>query len=226
MKRQKDLIYNTEWDYLVILDACRYDTFKQVNWLEGDLEPVWTEGSATDAWHPKTFDRPINASLVTAHPFFSSLNPKKLDFSVYNFRHYVSEGISREVEGRRMNYCPPEHTTDRVLELANASDNDNFIVHYCQPHFPALGEPQLLKDEGDITKDLKNGAVSLDFVKKAYKGNLEYVLKEVERLANNLRGRIIVTSDHGELLGENKMFGHPHTVTCPELRVVPWFTVY
>lgn len=219
MRKQKDLVHNTEWDYLIILDACRYDYFKEVNWLPGELEPVWSEGSATDTWFPNTFDKSINASLVTAHPFFSSVNPKNLDLSVFNSRHYVEKGTSSKKNGVRMGLCPPEHTTDAVLDL----DKDKFMVHYCQPHPPFIGTPEIKFPDTEIYDKVKEGTLSLDFVKEAYRGNLIYVLKEVERLIENVDGKVVITSDHGELLGERGLFGHSFLITCKELRVVPWF---
>jgi len=40
-----------------------------------------------------------------------------------------------------------------------------------------------------------------------------------------LEGEIIVTADHGELLGENGEWGHPIGSEKPALRGVPWLEV-
>jgi len=221
MRKQKDLIYNTEWDYLVILDACRYDIFKQVNWLSGDLEPVWTEGSETTSWFSNTFTEPIDTILISPHPFFSPMNPKKLSFVNFKDTHYVERGTRIRERGVVMGLAPPEYTTDEVLKLKP----DKAIIHYCQPHFPALGEPKLIYGHSKLHQMVKNGEITQDYMKRAYRGNLEYVLREVERLMDNMDGKFIITADHGELFGEHGMYGHPVYYTAPELRVVPWFTV-
>lgn len=51
--------------------------------------------------------------------------------------------------------------------------------------------------------------------KEAYKKNLVSVLKEVQRLVDDLEGKIIVTSDHGEALGEDGIYLHPIGVNIP-----------
>ena len=53
--------------------------------------------------------------------------------------------------------------------------------------------------------------------------NLNQVLYEVSGLIEYLSGRIIITSDHGELLGEDRLYGHGHPLPArKELIEVPW----
>ena len=49
---------------------------------------------------------------------------------------------------------------------------------------------------------VKRGEVSVERVKKAYKGNLEIVMGEVKKLKEKLPGRVILTADNGDLFGE------------------------
>ncbi len=62
-------------------------------------------------------------------------------------------------------------------------------------------------------------------LRQAYRQNLEAVLKETAILIESLRGRIIVTSDHGELLGERLCYAHPQGSSDPLLVTVPWLTI-
>lgn len=62
-------------------------------------------------------------------------------------------------------------------------------------------------------------------LRKAYKDNLERVLSEVETLTDRLPGKIVVTADHGEFLGEEGIYSHPYKVDHPILREVPWLKV-
>jgi hypothetical protein len=48
------------------------------------------------------------------------------------------------------------------------------------------------------------------------------VLEEVEKIIRNSDGRIIVTSDHGNALGEWGFYGHPRHVPISSIRRVPW----
>lgn len=56
-----------------------------------------------------------------------------------------------------------------------------------------------------------------------YEGNLRIVLEEVQKLLENLDGNIIVTADHGDLLGENGIYGHGFEED--KLKEVPWLEI-
>jgi len=62
-------------------------------------------------------------------------------------------------------------------------------------------------------------------LRKAYTINLLIVLEILTYVLENLDGRIVITSDHGEFLGEKNMFRHPCGVEDPILRHVPYFIV-
>ncbi|MFQ5885465.1 MAG: hypothetical protein ACE5IO_10250, partial [Thermoplasmata archaeon] len=44
----------------------------------------------------------------------------------------------------------------------------------------------------------------------------------VMRLVQVLKGRVVITSDHGNLFGEYGLFRHPRGLYLPELTQVPW----
>jgi glucan phosphoethanolaminetransferase (alkaline phosphatase superfamily) len=60
---------------------------------------------------------------------------------------------------------------------------------------------------------------------QAYRANLELVMKEVEKMKNELKGKIVLTSDHGDALGEHGIFVHPPNVRIEELVKVPWVVI-
>ena len=67
-------------------------------------------------------------------------------------------------------------------------------------------------------------------LKKAYEDNLLFILKWVQALLRDLDGKmegnIIVTADHGELLGEDDCYGHIFVDDKkPALITVPWLKV-
>jgi hypothetical protein len=60
----------------------------------------------------------------------------------------------------------------------------------------------------------KRGVKCLDkfyarWLERGYEKNLRIVLECVQELLDYLQGKIVVTADHGELLGENGQFFHP-----------------
>jgi len=71
---------------------------------------------------------------------------------------------------------------------------------------------------------LEQGLVDKSDIKDGYVGNLELALTEVQRLVKQIDCPIVVTADHGELLGEWNKYEHP-PLRHPTLRVVPWFKV-
>lgn len=66
-------------------------------------------------------------------------------------------------------------------------------------------------------------------IRQAYTKSLKLVLKEVYRLLDQLKGKTVITADHGELLNDRmtpiplKRYEHPEGVYSDELINVPWF---
>lgn len=81
-----------------------------------------------------------------------------------------------------------------------------------------LGLPPLSPMDDALRK------VGEDGVKKAYRKNLSRALRCVKKLINSTEGKVVITADHGELLGEGGRFGH-ELQARPELVEVPWFEV-
>lgn len=63
---------------------------------------------------------------------------------------------------------------------------------------------------------------------RAYDENLGLVLEEVSKLFDTLTGCIVVTADHGELLGDRsgplpyRKYGHLQRIHLPKLVLIPW----
>lgn len=65
-----------------------------------------------------------------------------------------------------------------------------------------------------------------DGLRQAYKDNLETVLQEVQTTVDRLPDKkIVITSDHGDLLGENDMYGHAGELNHEILFEVPWLEI-
>lgn len=62
-------------------------------------------------------------------------------------------------------------------------------------------------------------------MRRLYESNLRIVLKHVAELISRLKGRIVITSDHGELLGEHGLFGHIDYSSVPIHTEVPWLEI-
>ena len=61
---------------------------------------------------------------------------------------------------------------------------------------------------------------------KGYCHNLEVVFNEIKNIIKKLPGTVIITSDHGEMLGEKKYYGHGEPIPrMNELIEIPWYTI-
>lgn len=67
-----------------------------------------------------------------------------------------------------------------------------------------------------------------DTLLKAYREDLKYVLSIVSKLSNRLPGKIVISTDHGECLGEGGRYGHGNfnpSLNNRILKTIPWLEV-
>ena len=227
-------VFSEDWDCCIVLDACRYDLMDSVipdyNFLD-DLGSIWSVDSKTHAWLEKTVDRTGVETLeqtayVTGNPFSDYVldgNPfGKLD-EVWRYAWDDDFGT-----------VPPKPITDRVIKIGRSSEFDRLLVHYMQPHVPFLDwekqQPLKMGNFGaeeqaveDTWGRLRAGEVEEDDVWSAYRRNLEIVLNDIEILLNNIDApKTVITSDHGNSMGEWGIYGHPLHMPFEPLRRVPW----
>lgn len=235
---QKHMINSTPWDILVVLDACRYDYFLQEYSQFFDETPlrVWSSGDGTIQWFKRTWTR-RHPGLVyfAANPTLrSGLSPRLPGWNPLDCFDEVVE-LWRTHWNKYTVF--PEVVTDVFTKRGQPIPA---VLHFNQPHYPYLGETKFWIPEElmDKYKDNK-GAYPLarnkwiiennliPDLQKSYRENLRIVLKEVWQLTENLSDlRIIITSDHGEWLGERGLFFHTDgNVNDPILRNVPWLTL-
>jgi chemotaxis signal transduction protein len=63
-----------------------------------------------------------------------------------------------------------------------------------------------------------------DEIWEAYIENLRYVLDSVEILLENIdAGKVVITSDHGNAMGEWGVYEHPLGVPIDSVKNVPWY---
>lgn len=83
-----------------------------------------------------------------------------------------------------------------------------------------------ISPRGELEKLWREIGSNKKIWRELYKDNLKKVLRECSKLIRHLEGRVIVTSDHGECLGENRIYGHHRGyLDIRELREVPWLEV-
>jgi hypothetical protein len=238
-------VMSEDWDTLVMLDACRFDLFRDRNWLDGFLDYRVSLGSTSEEFLERNFAGETfhDTVYVNANPYVPQLN---LDDGRF---HAVIDLLEEWDED--LQTVLPETVADAAIEAHREFPNKRHIVHFMQPHVPFIGEtgrelgmqgwPTELDGSLDgetIWQHLREhppdseAGLDLDTVWTAYRENLDIALDQVERLLDHVDGLTVVTSDHGNLVGERlwpiptkRMYGHPLGVYHPNLVKVPWFRV-
>lgn len=214
-------VVEQEWDYLIVLDACRYDTFEEVNWLDGDLKKARSRGSSSTEWLKENFTEFYDdIAYVSANAFVSPTDHG--DFrSDEHFPEVFPVFMNPRYE--KAGAATPEAVNSKVKQIDNDFPDKRKIIHYIQPHGPFIGDKNLEKGDIGIEKLLQDYDVSE--IRGAYRSNLEYVLEGVERLLPYLEGKIVITADHGQAFGEKGFYAHPPGIHTSELVEVPWFEI-
>lgn len=222
--RDGERVMDREWDNLIVLDACRYDTFSEVNPLDGELEKIQSVGTSTPQWLKRNFtDQYDDVVYISANPYVSKIATDgyfDAEDHFHHVEHVWDTGWSEEG-----NTVPPENLNDAVREMLDDYPDKRFIIHYMQPHEPFLGDTRVNVEGEDWTARRWKQWHHPD-IEQAYRENLELVLAAVDDIVDELDGRTVITSDHGEVLdGKYSLINHPKDVFIPDLQDVPWFVV-
>ncbi|WP_430639061.1 hypothetical protein [Haloferax volcanii] len=230
-------IYERDWDLLIVLDACRLDLFEQVaedyNYIS-EVRSVRSLDTMTPAWMEKNFtpdyrDEMEDTVYICGNPFSRDI----LEPSLFAELNEVWRSVWEEP-----GTVPPEAITDETIRLFRNSSSapDRVIAHYMQPHCPFVSKPELSKGKDvqnfgeqrwkDVWERLRDGEVSKDEVWEGYQDNLELVLSNIEILIENIDvENVVITSDHGNAIGEYGLYGHPRGMPHKCLKEVPWVEI-
>jgi hypothetical protein len=228
-------IFDEEWDSLIILDACRFDMFEQYNTLPGELTPKQSRGSSTVDFLQGNFAGKslLDTVYVTANPQLYR-NRDMLETSLHAIIDIWQEDGWHDELGTVL----PETTTEYAKRAADRYPNKRLIVHFIQPHYPFI-DAETSFDKGQLEdpeippsfwKQMQMNELQIpaDRIWEAYIKNFEDVLPHVRELISALDGRTVVTSDHGNMVGERcfpipiRGWGHPRGIYTPQLVKVPW----
>ncbi|WP_254274268.1 hypothetical protein [Haloarcula marina] len=216
-------IFEADWDNLIILDACRYDTFCEVTDFEG-VESRISRGAATPEFVRGNFAGKDLHDVVyaTTNSWYFRLN-EEIDTEV----HAALYGDQSD---------PPE-LTETALGALDEYPNKRLLIHFIPPHHPFKGPtadrvfPSYEEQSDALFERIQQGELDIDdeTLRQAYVENLEWVLPEVHRLLDELDGKTVVTADHGELLGDRTApvpiadYGHHVGLYDEHLVRVPWY---
>jgi len=229
-------VTDEDWDNLIILDACRYDLAKSI--LGDIVDYRYSLGSSTDEFLIKNFanSKFYDIVYVTANPFVDKLVKK-------SFYRVIS--VWKLEWDEKINTVHPKAVFKYALLAEKKYPDKRLIIHFIQPHIPFIKDPELTNydfykrfkeiEKRNIISSIKTpwtearrGNLDIKRVWRAYKRNLEVVLPYAIELAKRLKGKTVITSDHGNAF-KRLLFpvpiiisGHPSGIYIPDLIKVPW----
>jgi hypothetical protein len=216
-------IFDEEWDNLIILDACRFDSFVRYCDLPGKTDYRYSRGSMSEEFIRGNFrDIQRYDTVYVSANYFYELLQDELSSELFRF-------ISVERDAFDGVTSKPSTVTDRAIDAFNQHPNKKFIIHYLQPHQPYLGETgDLINHKSGLYNTAKESDFTTDVFRQAYHENLEIVLEEINRMLDEISGRTVISADHGEVIGHKmwpipfRDFGHPPGIYVDDLVKVPW----
>lgn len=225
---------------LIVLDDTRYDAFERVygRYLHGLLIRARVPPPNTYGWLPKVFSYP---EFDDVRVFYASIGIESHNIRI---EHFVPRGKNievipiRPVVAKRLRTVLPSEVNS-VVKSVGLSGRD--IVWYAQPHFPWVADERLslslMRDvlihdyvpPDTVRRRLTVIGVPRSRVVNAYYANLVLVLRYVKELISyalneGANEEVVVTSDHGEMLGELGLYLHQE-YNLPQLIIVPWLKV-
>lgn len=248
-------VMDADWDTLVILDGCRFDLFEPVHerFVESepdyDLRSVTSMGSSSQEFiegnfRGETYDDTV---YVSANPFVGRYEDDTF--------HAVKNLFVTEWDDT-LNTVRPSVVTEAGINAHEEHPHKRIIVHYMQPHYPFIGErgqefehrglypedsvttgrnKKTDPDVGDVPTRvwfrLRKGEIDVETAWELYRENLEVVVPHVRDLRAAISGKTVISSDHGNLMGERvwpvpiRGYGHPDYLHVQELLQVPWLVL-
>lgn len=211
-----DLLGEDEF-LLIILDACRWDALQ--SYLGEDITMALSPAPLTVRWLRCCWPGAYDVTYVAANPH---LVPTERPQHLVNYdgEAHFEELVYLGDDGwdDDLRTYPPAPIRDATIE----ADADRMVTHFIQPHVPFIGENAI----GDLEYQNQGyealEGVDNDAIRAAYYGNLKRVWAEgvVPLLEAFEDRRVVVSADHGELLGEGGEYGHG--VYATPVLLVPW----
>ena len=242
-KEYNPLLNSQDWDILIVLDACRYDTFNAVMNRPGALSPRESFSSCTGEWLQSVRDQDLShITYISANPLISSYRIKPNETNV-KFKHFIDAWDIGWDD--KLKSIHPDTVTKLAVDYLKKNPGTKLVVHYIQPHHPFIGKTKIkelgyeqirLREKGEdisnkvfekltIYQQVQDGTITYDHCMQAYRDNLKLALDSLDPLLE-MPGKKIITADHGDCFGEDGVYAHPAGNKHPLLVTVPWFEVF
>lgn len=229
---QLDRLAETDWDVLVVLDACGVEALRSV--AEWPVETAVSPASCTPEWLDAVSEAGVlgDSHIVSANAQYAKTNP--------------GETLERYWESHwdeTLSTVRPEPVLERVDEVAGQQPS---VAHLQQPHWPyvaklgdswKLAYPELGPWETDAGRTdsvqvaMARACIDTRTAYQAYMASVASIWKTLLPYLERWNDReltVVITADHGETFGrlsELKFYEHPCGCHTPQLTNVPWIEV-
>jgi hypothetical protein len=231
------VVYEREWDLLILLDACRVDALAAVadeyEFLPEEVPWVRSVAPTSSVWLTETFapayaDEVARTQYVTANAHVDGFDTDRYAVDPGSFRtlrRVYDNGFDEE-----LGTIPPRAVTDAAVDCFRETPPERGIVHYMQPHTPyrGLNLDGIGVSGGKAFRETVWDRIAAGYLSRSeaweyYLDNLRWVLDDVALLVENVDAdRVVVSADHGEAYGEWGAYGHSDHGEFAGLRRVPW----
>ena len=244
--------YEYDWDLLILVDSCRWDLMEEVVDEYDFLEPYDTfvgQSSHSREFLHKTFKENSHSGLAKV-PVWKQIIQDPDDIEIFKKHFHMKDDpeinqtayitwnmFSEMLDGDQFyhfaslgwqeweysdNIMSPRKLTDYTIDFLRRDDPKRTIVHYMQPHNP-FRNSDAIESSNNIWERIQRGEKSRDEAWDEYKDNLRWVLDDVELLLENVDAEtVVISSDHGNLIGEWRCYGHRPYVPIKAVKRVPW----
>lgn len=210
-------VVEKEWDNLIILDACRFDTYQKIF---SECEKRISLGSHSAEFLQRNFGEGEFDDIVYINANIHFTDTKMEEHIGKTDIFHEKFDTIMEKWDEEQGTVRPESVVEDALTAEKLLPEKRKIVHFIQPHRPFVDNS--IEEKGDVYRLAELGKIPQEEVQKAYEKNTELLKEHVEKLVEELDGKTVVTADHGELLGENGMYDHFRKSDAKGLREVPW----
>lgn len=236
--RSKVSVLKEDWDVLIIADACRYDfAFEHKGIFKNAvLKKKFSRGSSSPDFIKRNFLSYSGDTIVlSSNPYVSKLAADKF-FLVVN--------VWSEAWDDEIGTVLPRSVFDLYTDYQMRYPDKRFILWLMQPHFPYVTNRSYNQGYNLNTRGIEigqssgetkvrtalsmveSGKLAVEKFEQIYNDEVEFVFNEINARIHDFKGKVVVTSDHGEdwsfYLGV-PVFEHPSKVYSKNLVAVPWF---
>lgn len=230
-KQEITAISDREWDNLIILDAARHDTYCET--INPEAKSRITAESHSKGFIRENFSEGdwSDTVVITANPFYNEEEFRELTGKNPEEKFETIFQVWKTDWNEEKETVMPQKIIERTKTAEKLFPNKKKIIHFMQPHYPFIDSElensgfgdALIEDQNeDVWTKAEQKNLSHSKVVKEYKKNHKILENHLNELKRFLKGKTIITADHGNLLGERGFYGHPGGSNLEALRKVPW----